>query len=284
MGLKLRSDSRAQSAPVSADAQLAGVDAAAKEIARLRVKPQGRWDLPKNVLAAIPADTTVLSAGSTKPQVAITIDDGPGKATADMLKALDRLNARATFFILGQNAEADPAMVGKIVEGGHVVANHSWSHSSIPGLTAEQQRKELTEPNDLINKLLGRKASIYRPPYGATNRQVNLLARSLGLTTVAWSVDSLDWTPGITAEQIVSNVLNSPELKAGAIILMHDAGGSTRQPSIDALPKIIAGLRQRGLEPVTLPVLLTQSPPTDDDVIHEQGAVGEGGSYGATTG
>ncbi len=192
------------------------------------------------------------------PEVALTFDDGPNPPyTSQILATLQNYHVHATFFTVGWQIEAYPALEQQEANEGHLVENHSWSHANFNTLTAESMNWQLTTTNDAVHKTTHNWPKMFRPPYGAYNSTLLNIAAGLNLTTVTWDVDPQDWTrPG--TDVIVSRVLN--QTKNGSIILMHDGGGD-RSQTVAALPTIIEQLRQRGFCLVTVQQLLDDLSP-----------------------
>jgi len=187
-------------------------------------------------------------------QVAITFDDGPiPQMTAQYLVELDKLNARATFFMLGQSIEQYPELAQKVVLYGHEIGSHSWRHSRFDQLTADAITADFLLAENQLQATLGQPVSLFRPPYGRRNADTLAVAKQLGYQVVIWDVDPRDWE-NPPPEKIVASVLN--QVKPGSIILMHEG----RPNTLKALPIIIQGLRERGLEPVTVSEMLNQNP------------------------
>ena len=187
--------------------------------------------------------------------MALTFDDGPGDATAAVLDTLEALRVRATFFAIGQQVPERAELVGRMVREGHEVGVHAWEH---PDLSEEPQRAE-TELDRTIAALheAGRVTPrLFRPPLGAWTPALLAIAERRGLTTVLWDVNPHDYAGGgATADGIAAEVLGTAG--RGSIVLLHDGGPpESREPLLEALPRIAAGLRDRGLEPVTVPRLL----------------------------
>ena len=203
-----------------------------------------------------PPPQGVVSSGASAPnEVALTFDDGPTPySTPAILDALERTHTPATFFVLGQYVSSWPSLLQREASDGFAIGIHTWNHPDMTTLTPNQQTWQLSATEQAIHNALGSPACVWfwRPPYGAYNQQVLQTAASLRLTTVTWDDDPADWSrPGTSV--IVQRVLS--EVHAGSIVLMHD-GPSLRQETADALPDILAGLKARGLRPVTLPQLL----------------------------
>jgi len=185
--------------------------------------------------------------------VALTFDDGPWPGqTMQILAILRRFHARATFFAVGNLAEHFPGIIKAEASGhGVFVEDHSWSHpltpsfgEQRPGVVRAQIGKARTT---LISE--GVTPTLFRPPGGGWSDRVVAIASSLGCRVVLWSVDPRDWAPGRTAKGIVRSVLSHVE--AGSIVILHDGGGN-RTATIRALPRIIRGVRRKGLRLVTV--------------------------------
>ena len=176
---------------------------------------------------------------------ALTFDDGPTLNTPKLLKVLESLDVRATFFVTGQHAYEHPKLIAAILKGGHEIGDHSWNHVELPPLAGTDQ---LTGPSGEIGGTAGyleHAQSVptlkwFRPPYGQTNDAVRAAAASFGMTEVLWTVDTSDWDKR-PADQIVQTALT---VEPGGTILMHD---SPSTHTIEALPKVVAGLRAKGL-------------------------------------
>jgi peptidoglycan/xylan/chitin deacetylase (PgdA/CDA1 family) len=180
------------------------------------------------------------------PAVALTFDDGPHpRHTLEVLRVLRRLNARATFYVLGGLAARYPEVVERLRAAGMEVANHSMTHpyrSPFGRLPDADVVAEVRGATRVLNDL-GIQPATFRPPGGSWSDRTVRLAEDMGQRTVLWSVDSRDWT-GATAAQIARAVLQ--DVRPGAIILLHDGGGD-RSATVEALPRIIRGLRQMDL-------------------------------------
>jgi peptidoglycan/xylan/chitin deacetylase (PgdA/CDA1 family) len=189
-----------------------------------------------------PALTPEVSAGI----VYLTFDDGPTPPyTPQVLSLLDQYGARATFFVLGRNGEKHRDTLQAAHEAGHVLANHTWSHRSLSGISQEAFNEEVQATEELLGEWA---APCLRPPYGATDAFTRAYAAELGYEVVLWNLDTLDWSrPG--AEAIVSAVTDS--VYPTAIVLMHDGGGD-REQTVTALESVLSELSSRGyaLEPL----------------------------------
>lgn len=198
---------------------------------------------PKSVS---PGRVSVITRGDEAlNRIALTFDDGPNnKYTPQILDILKQYNIKGTFFVLGEQVKEHPAMLRRIIEEGHEVGNHSFSHPQLKRLSDEDVRRELVSTQDEIRKVLGFAPKLLRPPYGAYRDASLALFEELGLHVILWSVDTNDWRR--KGDVIVRTV--SRDTKNGSIILFHDRKAET----VRVLPQIIEELKGRGLQPVTI--------------------------------
>jgi peptidoglycan/xylan/chitin deacetylase (PgdA/CDA1 family) len=223
----------------------------AQQRARLAAAEEHAID---NVLSYTPAIT---SGGTKGNELALTFDDGPGPYTEALVEALNRLHVKATFFAIGEEERYFSGGTRLELRSGDVVGDHTETHPMMAALSAHEQHEELFEQILRIQLLGGPTPRLFRPPYGSFDATTFKQLRALHLLMVLWSDDTSDYTkPGVAA--IVRSALAGAH--PGAIILMHDAGGD-RSQTIAALPAIVAGLRRKGLHPVTIPRLLLDDPP-----------------------
>ena len=176
-------------------------------------------------------------------QVALTFDDGPSAYTSGVLSALTQRGVPATFFVVGYEAAAAPALLRAEVNAGMSVEDHTWDHADLTRLTPAGIESELQRTADAIQAAIGQRPSCFRPPGGRTNNTVTSEASRLGLSQVLWNVDPSDYRrPG--AATIATRVLAAAN-GSGLVVGIHDGGGD-RSQTIAALPTIIDGLRSRG--------------------------------------
>jgi peptidoglycan/xylan/chitin deacetylase (PgdA/CDA1 family) len=194
--------------------------------------------------------------------VALTFDDGPTPAyTPAILSYLEKTHTPATFFVLGQYAQAYPWLIQREAADGFTIGVHTWNHPDMQTLSNSQRAWQFSATVQQLHSDLGANTCIWlwRPPYGSYNGSIIAQAGSFGLTTIVWDDDPADWSqPGTMtiANRVLANV------RPGSIILMHD-GPAGRAQTLAALPYILDGLRKRGLTPVSLPQLLFgYQPPT----------------------
>jgi peptidoglycan-N-acetylglucosamine deacetylase len=194
------------------------------------------------------------------PAIALTFDDGPDpRWTPRIVEMLDAHDVRATFFVVGERAARAPNVVRAIAQGGHELANHSWSHSSLwtcgPGRTAI----EIARTHALLTSLSDRAPRLFRPPWGMMNAAMFAALRRHRLRCVLWSIQPEGLRPADARAQ-VRHVLR--RARAGAIVDLHDAEGTPGAPQrlYAALPEMIDGLRRGGYQLTTVSDLLDRSP------------------------
>jgi peptidoglycan/xylan/chitin deacetylase (PgdA/CDA1 family) len=193
---------------------------------------------------------------SDAPVVALTFDDGPDPVvTPRILDLLEAHGARATFFVLGERAARHPDVIRRIHREGHTVGTHTQRHLlRFHFARPRYVRREIEAAIDVVAGLLPARPALFRPPQGLrTPNFASGWRTTRGLTCVTWSVRALDSRP-TTAEAIVGRVAH--RLVPGAIVALHDGtglgGGHDREPTLAALPRILAECRARGLRCVAL--------------------------------
>jgi peptidoglycan/xylan/chitin deacetylase (PgdA/CDA1 family) len=172
--------------------------------------------------------------------VYLTFDDGPtAKWTPQILEVLARYGARATFFVLGEQAKQYPELIEQELAAGHTLGNHSFYHLSMDGVTRQGFLREVESTAEILGDA---GAQCMRPPYGAVDAYTRLYAVEIGYKVVLWDIDTQDWRrPGVTA--IMTNVLN--EIQPGDVVLFHDGGGD-RSQTVRALALILKALTEQG--------------------------------------
>ncbi|WP_327351747.1 polysaccharide deacetylase family protein [Streptomyces sp. NBC_01304] len=179
----------------------------------------------------------------------LTFDDGPDpRYTPGILRTLRKHDVRAMFFLCGEMVDAFPHLVQAIVDDGHVVGNHTWSHPQLTRMSRAAVRDEIVRTSEAIEEVTGESPQWFRAPYGAWNRAAFEVGAELGMEPLAWTVDSLDWTEPGTGT-IIRNVMAGAG--PGVVVLSHDAGGN-RSQSVRALGTYLPELLDSGYR-ISLP-------------------------------
>ncbi len=214
----------------------------------------------------IPSSYVIKRGGDRPGLVALTFDDGPDPIwTPRILEILKQENVPASFFIIGQNGQANPDLVRRIVNEGHDLGNHTFTHPNLGEIPGRVTDLELNATQRLIEAITGRSTVLFRPPYfgdaePTTPDEVEPVVRAerLGYLTVGLQVDPNDWSlPGTNqiVEQTIAGVTSTDPDRRGQVVLLHDGGGE-RSQTIEALPQIIRELRARGYRLVTVSELV----------------------------
>ena len=183
--------------------------------------------------------------------VAITFDDGPSSVyTPQILDILQRHGARATFFVLGENAARNKGLLARAVSEGHEIANHTYSHIKMTAVSNQTVAREIEKTGEIIKSATGFYPTTMRPPYGAINSElVDKMYNVYGMHSVLWDVDTRDWQhPGVNT--VVQRAVGNAQ--PGSIILLHDIHAST----VNAVEDIVTGLQARGFKLVTVSQLI----------------------------
>ncbi|MFJ8530192.1 polysaccharide deacetylase family protein [Bacillus sp. NPDC094106] len=190
----------------------------------------------------------------TEPRfVSLTFDDGPSPYTTQILDILGTYNIKATFFVVGKAVKMYPEIVTRIKKENHVIGNHTWNHPSITNITSLEITNQILKTNSAIKKLIDEEPTIFRPPYGKINNTSYHAIHNLGLTSVLWNVDSLDWS--IKKKNLLEKRIRT-RTKSDSIILLHDGdqfGSGPRDVTVKSLPGIIEYLIHSGFKFITIP-------------------------------
>ena len=190
-------------------------------------------------------------------RVALTFDDGPDpNYTPQILEILHRYQVKACFFVVGAKVLAYPELTRQILEEGHTIGNHGFRHKAIWLLGPSATRRDISDTNLAIEKLTGQMTVFYRPGWGLFNLSSIRYCWLKDMKIILWTYWSWDWIKKATPESICRNVLHN--IKDGTIIILHDndsapgaaRGGPVRM--IEALPHILEGIEQKGLQVATL--------------------------------
>jgi peptidoglycan-N-acetylglucosamine deacetylase len=206
---------------------------------------------------------TITNVVTRDPVAALTFDDGPHpEYTPLLLHILERCQARATFFMVGESAQRHPELVRRVAQAGHVIGNHSWDHPSFPSLRRHERQKQIRACEQVLAPYGKR---FFRPPYGAEDVSSHLDALWLRYQVVKWSLDAEDWVehdPAWMAEVLARGI------QPGSIVLLHDAIFASeqespqcnREPMLAALTLFLEGL-DGPFAFLTIPELLRHGQP-----------------------
>ncbi|HEX4294302.1 MAG TPA: glycosyltransferase [Rhizomicrobium sp.] len=204
----------------------------------------------------IPTSYVIQSVGAVPGKVALTFDDGPDPEwTPAILDILKAKHVKATFFVIGENAEANPGLIERIIGEGHELGNHTFTHPNLADTPDEAVALELNATQRLIEALTGRSMRLFRPPYlgdaePASGDEITPveIAQNMGYITVGEHVDTEDWqlpSPQTMIDTSMAEIRNpNPEIH-GNIILLHDSGGD-RSRTVQVLGPLIDSLRAKG--------------------------------------
>ena len=237
------------------------------EILKVVSRPQDGWRnldvdgangyIKNEEFVAIPSSYVIQRGGDHPGLIALTFDDGPDpRWTPAILDILKQENVPATFFIIGKNGQAYPDLMRRLVNEGHEIGNHTFTHPNLGEIPVSLTELELNATQRLIESETGRSTVLFRPPYFGDAEadkpqevEPALLAQQLGYLMVGVRIDPDDWQLPVTADEIVDRTMqraadDNPDTR-GQVVLLHDSGGD-RSATVAALPKLIHELRARG--------------------------------------
>jgi peptidoglycan/xylan/chitin deacetylase (PgdA/CDA1 family) len=199
---------------------------------------------------------TGLSRGTK--QLALTYDDGPNDPhTLRLLEVLAKYDVRATFFLIGRYVRQRPQIAREVVNAGHVVGNHTFTHPLLTLKNVAEVRQELSDCRSALQDAIGEHSNLFRPPFGGRRPAVLRVARELGLEPIMWNVTGYDWNapPSAVIERKVSR-----QIRGGDVILLHDGGhkqmGADRSQTVSATDLLISRYKSGGYGFVTIPQML----------------------------
>jgi peptidoglycan/xylan/chitin deacetylase (PgdA/CDA1 family) len=183
-------------------------------------------------------------------KIALTFDDGPSEFTLEVLELLKKYNAKAAFFCIGKNIEKHPEIVKQIIAQGHLVGNHSYSHSKFFDFyNAGQIQEEIEKTDALLEKLTSKKINFFRPPYGVTTPSIRRALKLTGHKTIGWNIRSLDG--GTKNQELILNRITK-RVSPGGIVLLHD----TASHSVLVLEQFLQFLQQNNYKVISTEELL----------------------------
>jgi peptidoglycan-N-acetylglucosamine deacetylase len=189
---------------------------------------------------------------SVAASVFLTFDDGPDPDwTPQILDLLSRAGVRATFFVIGEQALREPALVRRIAAEGHVVGNHTFSHRHPWVMSEAQAAAQVRDGCSAIAEVLGQKPRFYRAPHGRHRRCMTQAAAACGEIPVDWQLSAVDWGPLGSAARIAARLRR---VAANDIVLMHDGRNRHNRPDelLRVLPGFLDELSNRNLRPIAL--------------------------------
>ncbi len=231
---------------------LAGASAAAAVTAGYQsMAPTGQW---------YGRTFTGLAPGTKK--LALTYDDGPNDPhTPRLLEVLAKHGVKATFFLIGRYVQQRPDIAREILQAGHVVGNHTFTHPLLTFKSVAEIRQELSACRSALEDAIGggsnMTSDLFRPPFGGRRPAVLHTARELGLEPILWNVTGYDWDapPSAVIERKVTK-----QIRGGDVILLHDGGhkqmGADRSQTVQATNNLIAKYHPEGYKFVTIPQML----------------------------
>jgi probable sporulation protein (polysaccharide deacetylase family) len=185
---------------------------------------------------------------SNKFAITCNVDWG-NEVIPDILRTLDEENIKITFFVSGRWASNYPELLKEIYSHGHEIGNHGYSHKMHSKIDRETNRSEIMRTEEAIEKAIGIKSRYFAPPAGDFNEVTLEVAEELGHKTILWSVDTIDWRDGSTAQVILDRVMKKPH--KGGILLMHP-----KPETAKALPVIIRNIKKENIKIGTVSDLL----------------------------
>ncbi|GAA4333987.1 glycosyltransferase [Mucilaginibacter gynuensis] len=225
----------------------------------------------------LPTKYVIRRYGYAKGKVVLTFDDGPDPDyTPRILDILKRENVPAAFFVVGSMAEKNIPLLKRIYDEGYEIGNHTFFHPDISTVSPQRVNLELNATRKLIESVTGRSTILFRPPFNADAEPQTIAevipvaeSRKQSYINIGESIDPWDWQPGVTADSIVARAIRDHD--KGSMILLHDAGGDTREETVKALPRIIKYFKSQGYQFTTIADVLHKSkdelmPVIQDDV------------------
>ena len=224
----------------------------------------------------LPTKYVIKKYGYAPGKIVLTFDDGPDPDyTPRRLDILKREKVPAAFFVVGSMAEKNIQILRREYEEGYEIGNHTFFHPDISTISIKRVILELNSTRKLIESVTGRSTILFRAPFNADSEPQTLAevipvkeSRNQSYITIGESIDPWDWQPGVTADSIVARTIRQKD--AGSMLLLHDAGGDTREETVKALPEIIHFFKSHGYKFTTIADVLGKTkaelmPPIKND-------------------
>ena len=179
--------------------------------------------------------------------IALTFDDGPNpEFTPEVLDLLKNYNVKATFFCIGKNAEKYPELIKRIISEGHIIGNHSYSHTNNYGFLSNQiVLTDIQQAQQVFKNITSLNLKLFRPPFGVTNPNISKAVEKLNLQTMGWSIRTLD-TIAKNPDKVYKKITS--KLKKGDVVLLHD----TNKLSLIVLEQLLLFLEKNKINTITL--------------------------------
>lgn len=224
----------------------------------------------------LPTKYVIRKYGYAPGKIVLTFDDGPDPDyTPRILDILKREHVPAAFFVVGSMAEKNIQILRREFDEGYEIGNHTFFHPDISTVSVDRVKLELNATRKLIESVTGRSTILFRPPFNADAEPTTLAevipvaeSRKQSYINIGESIDPWDWQPGVTADSIVARTIR--QKNQGSMLLLHDAGGDTREETVKALPEIIHFFKSHGYKFTTIANVLGKTkadlmPPIKDD-------------------
>jgi len=197
---------------------------------------------------------SICSIKTNEKWIALSFDDGPAASTRSVLDILRNNEAEAAFFLTGKKIQGNEDLLKRMVQEGHIIGNHSFSHHPLFDLfSSGRMRNDMTTMNRSVKNITGLTPRFFRPPYGVTNPNVKKAVMSGGFISIGWSIRSYD-TVIKNQHHLLNKILSA--LKPGAILLLHD----TSETTVAILPELLKSIRQKGFQIVRLDKMINLNP------------------------
>jgi cellulose synthase/poly-beta-1,6-N-acetylglucosamine synthase-like glycosyltransferase/peptidoglycan/xylan/chitin deacetylase (PgdA/CDA1 family)/spore germination protein YaaH len=213
----------------------------------------------------LPTKYVIKKYGYKPGKIVLTFDDGPDPDyTPRILDILKREKVPAAFFVVGSMAEKNIQILRREYEDGYEIGNHTFFHPDISAISIKRVILELNATRKLIESVTGRSTILFRAPFNADSEPQTLAevipvaeSHRQSYITVGESIDPWDWQPGVTADSIIARTIRQKD--NGSMLLLHDAGGDTREETVKALPEIIHFFKSHGYKFTTIADVLDKS-------------------------